>query len=417
MNRTRWAALACMLAVTLAVIGWTASAEPDRKAPSEDGPRVRILSLADLEPWDTDPMAENNWGPVWGADSPADAADMDTVLAETTTGDGTIVRLYATADGLIDGAFSRSGGERWTCFVHLFRGGDVGPNFAAGATLTPYEDVMGRDGFLLRTDGYYLGTYNYWYYWFDPEGTLRVLHAYMDPASMDLDGCGEKELVFNFDQFRSSFAFYYSAGGRIFRVIPGELLGGTFLGLEGGESVRLLFEDGDGGVQAVTFTGDALRAEQDAAFAPPAGEAALAPLPQPAYEGRLDVTISAPDGWVMDGAGGEVYDQLWYWLSDGGPVLTRTEAPLDAQSAYTVTLADPETGEAALVWTLDAGGLCRFSRLEGTYRLERTKYGTPPAAVRDLLEIYCAASRTSRDYDETGRHLGESLALNAAAGR
>lgn len=411
-----------MLAVTGAVVGWTAaSAEPARPAPVEEPaglPQVRIISLADLEPWDTDPLAENNWGPDWGAEGAVDEGEMETLLAETTTYDGTIVRIYATADGLIDGAFSRPG-EGWTRFVHLFRGGDVGPNFADGATLTPYENIMGHSGFLLRTDGYHLETYAYWYYWFDEAGALQVLRAYMDPAPMDLDGDGVQELAFNFDQFRNNFAFYCRSGGVLYQV-PVTNTYGTLVGVEGEGPVRFCFSctdaDGNHYYETAAFTGETLRVERAEDYVPAEGAAPLPDLPQPAYVGRLKVSIAAPDGWVMNGGGEEVYNQIWYWLDNGGgPVLTRSGETLDHSRAFTVTLTDPETGAEVLTWTLDPNGLCRFSALEGTYRMERTEFGSPPAACYRLLDIYCAASRTSFDYDGEGRYLGTSLARQIAA--
>lgn len=69
---------------------------------------VQIISLSDLEPVDTRASAN----PVWaegGTLDPVDRAEMASVLAECTLKDNTIVRLYVTAEGLIDGAFSRPG--------------------------------------------------------------------------------------------------------------------------------------------------------------------------------------------------------------------------------------------------------------------------------------------------------------------
>ena len=80
---------------------------------------VQIISLSDLEPVDTRASAN----PVWaegGTLDPVDRAEMASVLAECTLKDNTIVRLYVTPEGLIDGAFSRPGAG-WVRFARLYR--------------------------------------------------------------------------------------------------------------------------------------------------------------------------------------------------------------------------------------------------------------------------------------------------------
>ncbi len=416
LTRTRWGAILCMALITAAVIGWTAvsagTGEPvPHTEPETDAPRVQIIPLRDLEPWDTDPSAEENWGSEWGAYQAVDEEDMAATLAETTLSDGTIVRLYATAQGLIDGAFSRPG-EGWICFVHLFRGGDLGPNYADGATLTAYEDVMGRDGFLLRTDGYHLEAYDYWYYWFDEGGALQVLRAGTDPVSLDMDGDGDEELAFHFDQFRSAFSFYFERDGHIYRAELGS--GGQTRGLERDESgaLRLIFApsgtDQGETLCALTFTGDALQLETGVSWEEEAQTVSLA-LPD-AGEQAVWASITGPDGWMMDGSG-DACTQLLHLLQ--GPVLVPADEALDEQAAYSAVLALADGTQ--LTWTMDPQGRCRFSSLPGTYQLLRTQGGSPPGYCYELLALYCQASRTSRDYQD-GHWTGGSLAREIAAG-
>lgn len=171
---------------------------------------VQIISLSDLEPVDTRASAN----PVWaegGTLDPVDRAEMASVLAECTLKDNTIVRLYVTPEGLIDGAFSRPGAG-WVRFARLYRGADQGPNYAETATLTAYSGILGHDGFLLRTDGHRSGVYSYDYYWFDTAGELQVLTASMDPVALDLDGDGTAELAWEIAEWRGAFPF--TAGGR-----------------------------------------------------------------------------------------------------------------------------------------------------------------------------------------------------------
>lgn len=410
-----------MLLTTAALLAWAAAASspsPAAPPPDDTGPRVQLIAL-DTTPWDTNPAGESNWGPAWGTPAPVEEDHMVTTLGELELQDGTIVRLYATADNLIDGAFLRPG-QGWVRFVQLFRGGEVGPNYAVGATLTACENILGQDGFLLRTDGYYQGTYDFWYYWFDEAETLQVLRATTDPVPLDLDGDGAEELAFNFDSLRGGFSFYYRQGAEIYRATAGDT--GRWERLDPGPPIRLRFTCQRPGGEAapgktLSFTGDSLRVETGGPQPPsPARRPSLPPLPQPVGAARPHVAITAPEGWVMDGGDDGLYDRLRSWLEGDGLVLRESERPLDAATAYTVAIT-PRTGGRAFTWTLDAAGTCRFGNLEGTYRLERTSAGSPAAACHQLLAIACQASRTSRDYDDAGRHLGRSLAWDIAAGR
>ena len=157
---------------------------------------VQIISLLDLEPVDT--RASANPVRVGGGTlDPVDQAEMASVLAECTLKDNTIVRLYVTAEGLIDGAFLRPGAG-WIRFARLYRGADQGPNYAETAALTACSGILGHDGFLLRTDGHCSGVYSYDYYWFDTAGDLQVLTARMDPVALDqacADACGKQSPI------------------------------------------------------------------------------------------------------------------------------------------------------------------------------------------------------------------------------
>ena len=164
---------------------------------------VQIISLLDLEPVDT--RASANPVRVGGGTlDPVDQAEMASVLAECTLKDNTIVRLYVTAEGLIDGAFLRPGAG-WIRFARLYRGADQGPNYAETAALTACSGILGHDGFLLRTDGHCSGVYSYDYYWFDTAGDLQVLTARMDPVALDLDGDGTAELVWEIAEWQGAF--------------------------------------------------------------------------------------------------------------------------------------------------------------------------------------------------------------------
>ena len=83
---------------------------------------------------------------------------------------------------------------------------------------------------------------------------------------------------------------------------------------------------------------------------------------------------------------------LWSGSGSGreGAVLIPTDAPLDEAAAYTVTFT-PETG-TPLSWTLDGQGVCRFSGLEGNYRMASTGWGSLPEWCWDTMALYCRAA-------------------------
>ena len=435
MRQARWPALLCLLLATALTIFAPARspgsagtpAEPDPpqslnggSAHYEEAPAVQIISLSDLEPVDT--LAATN--PFWiegGTLDPVDPAEMETVLAECTLQDGTIIRLYATAEGLIDGAFSRPG-EDWIRFVRCYNGEGNPSAFVANPTLTPFDGVLGTSGFLLRSSTA-LDYYSHDYYWFDDDGTLRMLHAWFDPVVLDLDGDGTTELVWESAEWTTSLSFYcQGADGTVYRVQTGVYVGGFLEAVEaeGPGPVRLIFRRrGDGAGQwqyhALTLRDGALEVERDVAYVPAAPEDAIS-LPDPTA-GRTalpHVSITAPDGWTMDGAGAATYFDLWSQLWDSpfpspdGTVIVPTDAPLDESTAYTVTFSDPETGDS-FSWSLDAEGVCRFDGIEGNCRLVSTSAGSLPAYCYGVLAIYCDASRTARNYDGQGRWLGWDL--------
>ena len=435
MRQARWPALLCLLLATALTIFAAARspgsagtpAEPDPpqslnggSAHYEEAPAVQIISLSDLEPADT--LAATN--PFWiegGTLDPVDPAEMETVLAECTLQDGTIIRLYATAEGLIDGAFSRPG-EDWIRFVRCYNGEGNPSAFVANPTLTPFDGVLGKSGFLLRSSTA-LDYYSHDYYWFDDDGTLRMLHAWFDPVALDLDGDGTTELVWETAEWTTSLSFYcQGADGTVYRVQTGVYVGGFLEAVEaeGPGPVRLIFRRrGDGAGQwqyhALTLRDGALEVERDVAYVPAAPEDAIS-LPDPTA-GRTalpHVSITAPDGWTMDGAGAATYFDLWSQLWDSpfpspdGTVIVPTDAPLDESTAYTVTFSDPETGDS-FSWSLDAEGVCRFDGIEGNCRLVSTSAGSLPAYCYGVLAIYCDASRTARNYDGQGRWLGWDL--------
>lgn len=382
---------------------------------------VQIISLLDLEPVDT--RASANPVRVGGGTlDPVDQAEMASVLAECTLKDNTIVRLYVTAEGLIDGAFLRPGAG-WIRFARLYRGADQGPNYAETAALTACSGILGHDGFLLRTDGHCSGVYSYDYYWFDTAGDLQVLTARMDPVALDLDGDGTAELVWEIPERTTSLSFCcQDADGTVYQVQTGVYVGGFLEAVEaeGPGPIRLIFRrrDSETGLwqyHALTLRDGALEVERDIAYVPAAPEDAIS-LPDPTV-GRTalpHVSITGPDGWTMDGAGAAAYfdlhSQLWDspFPSPDGTVIVPTDAPLDAATAYTVTFSDPETG-ASFSWSLDAEGVCRFDGIEGNCRLVSTSSGSLPAYCHDVLAIYCDASRTARNYDGQGRWLGWDL--------
>ena len=431
MTRTRWPALLCLLLATaLTMFAAATSAAEDTDAPPqsledetvhyEESPPVQIIPLSDLEPVDT-LVAANPSQIGDGILDPVDPAEMETILAECTLQDGTIIRLYATAEGQIDGAFARPG-EGWIRFVRCYNGEGNPSAFVANPTLTPFDGVLGKSGFLLRYAGAQ-GIYSHDYYWFDEAGTLRMLHAWFDPVALDLDGDGTTELAWEIAEWTAGMTFYYQAAdGTVYQVPVGTYVGGrpAAVEAEGPGPVRLIFgrydsETGLPQYNAGTFRDGALEVETDIAYVPATLEDAIS-LPDPTA-GRTalpHVSITAPDGWTMDGAGAAAYfdlhSQLWDspFPSRDGTVIVPTDAPLDESTAYTVTFSDPETGDS-FSWSLDAEGVCRFDGIEGNCRLVSTSAGSLPAYCYGVLAIYCDASRTARNYDGQGRWLGWDL--------
>ena len=391
---------------------------------------VQIISLLDLEPVDT--RASANPVRVGGGTlDPVDQAEMASVLAECTLKDNTIVRLYVTAEGLIDGAFLRPGAG-WIRFARLYRGADQGPNYAETAALTACSGILGHDGFLLRTDGHCSGVYSYDYYWFDTAGDLQVLTARMDPVALDLDGDGTAELVWEIAEWQGAFSFYFRrTDGAICCVTPSEYIdaSGLFLAAveqEGPGPVRLIYryhgtDEDQEQFCAVTFRDGALEIEMDLVYVPASLEDTV-PLSDPTAGGAAlpHVSITGPDGWTMDGAGEAAYLDLWSLLwnspypSSKGAVIVPTDAPLDAETTYTVTFSDPQAGNS-FSWSLDAEGICRLDGIEGNCRMVSTGVGSLPAYCHDVLELYCRASRTARNYDAQGRWLGWDLVPDTVA--
>ena len=434
MSHRRGPALLCLLLATvltvfaaphLASAGPPAEPAPpqslnDENIYYEETPAVQIIPLTDLEPVDT--LAATN--PFWiegGTLDPVDPAEMETILAECTLEDNTIVRLYATAEGLIDDAFSRPD-QGCIRFVQCNNGEGNPSAFVANPTLTPFDGVMGKSGFLLRSSTA-LDYYSHDYYWFDEDGTLRMLHAWFDPVALDLDGDGTTELVWEIAEWTTSLSFYcQEADGTVYEVQTGVYIGGFLEAVEaeGPGPVRLIFRryDSEAGLwqyHALTLRDGALEVERDIAYVPATLEDAISlPDPTAGWTALPHVSITAPDGWTMDGAGAATYfdlhSQLWDspFPSPNGTVIVPTDAPLDEETAYTVTFSDPETGDS-FSWSLDAEGVCRFDGIEGNCRLVSTSAGSLPAYCYDVLAIYCDASRTARNYDEQGRWLGWDL--------
>ena len=431
MTRTRWPALLCLLLTTaLTMFAAATSAAEDTDAPPqsledetvhyEESPPVQIIPLSDLEPVDT-LVAANSSQIGDGILDPVDPAEMETILAECTLQDGTIIRLYATAEGQIDGAFARPG-EGWIRFVRCYNGEGNPSAFVANPTLTPFDGVLGKSGFLLRYAGAQ-DIYSHDYYWFDDDGTLRMLHARFDPVALDLDGDGTTELAWEIAEWTTGMTFYcLAADGTVYEVPVGTYVGGhpAAVEAEGPGPVRLIFgrHDSKTGLpqyNAGTFRDGALEVERDIAYVPATLEDAIS-LPDPTA-GRTalpHVSITAPDSWTMDGAGAATYfdlhSQLWDspFPSPNGTVIVPTDAPLDEETAYTVTFSDPETGDS-FSWSLDAEGVCRFDGIEGNCRLVATSAGSLPAYCYNVLAIYCQASRTAQNYDDQGRWLGWDL--------
>ena len=355
MSNRRGPALLCLLLATvltvfavprLAPAGPPAEPAPPQSLNDEDiyyeeTPAVQIIPLSDLEPVDT--RAATN--PFWiegGTLNPVDPAEMETILAECTLADNTIIRLYATAEGLIDGAFARPG-QGWVRFVRCYNGEGNPSSFVANPTLTPFDGVLGKSGFLLRYTTA-LDFYSHDYYWFDEDGTLQMLHAWFDPVALDLDGDGITELAWEIAEWTTSLSFYcQEADGTVYEVQTGVYIGGFLEAVEaeGPGPVRLIFRryDSEAGLwqyHALTLRDGALEVERDIAYVPAAPEDAIS-LPDPTA-GRTalpHVSISGPDGWTMDGAGAATYfdlhSQLWDspFPSPNGTVIVPTDAPLD----------------------------------------------------------------------------------------
>ena len=74
-------------------------------------------------------------------------------------------------------------------------------------------------------------------------------------------------------------------------------------------------------------------------------------------------------------------------------MIVPTDAPLDAETTYTVTFSDPQAGNS-FSWSLDAEGICRLDGIEATAGMVSTGVGSLPAYCHDVLELYCRASRT-----------------------
>ena len=399
LQRSRAPALVCLALVTAltALVPRSVPApSPDGSLESgsphyEEGPAVQVIPLAGA----ADTAAKT---------VPAKAAEP--VLAECILSDGTIIRLCAPAEGLIDGVFLRPDGA-WTRFARLEA--DAVENLS----LTPAR-VLGAEGFLLRyaPAG---GACRHDFCWFSG-GALQTFSAGADPAALDLNGDGAEELAWGLSGRSPSF-LCRGADGAVFAVTPADFLrpGAVLEAMEpeGPGPVRLIYRTagpGGGSFCAVTLRDGALEIQRDIAYVPAAPAEAQAP-PQPA--GPLPwVSVAAPDGRVMDGAGEAVCRELQEMLWGGLAAVVPTDAPLDASTAYTVTFSDPETGER-FSWSLDAAGVCRFDGTAGNCRLVRAGTGALPESCCALLELCCAASRTARNYDSQGRYLGWDLAAGA----
>lgn len=263
-------------------------------------------------------------------------------------------------------------------------------------------------------------------------GTWQVLTARMDPVALDLDGDGTAELVWEIAAWQGAFSFYFRrTDGAICCVTPSEYIdaSGLFLAAveqEGPGPVRLIYryhgtDEDQEQFCAVTFRDGALEIEMDLVYVPASLEDTV-PLSDPTAGGAAlpHVSITGPDGWTMDGAGEAAYLDLWSLLwnspypSSKGAVIVPTDAPLDAETTYTVTFSDPQAGNS-FSWSLDAEGICRLDGIEGNCRMVSTGVGSLPAYCHDVLELYCRASRTARNYDAQGRWLGWDLVPDTVA--
>lgn len=383
----------------------TASTLEENTVHYEEQPAVRVISLPELTPADT--TAQQVLTGEWVGLQPADPAEMAEVLSELYLRDGTSIRLYATAEGLVFGAFLRPGGQ-WTRFVQLCGGEGNISAFAQNLSLTPFSGILGKEGFLLRRTAHSLREHVYDYCWFDENGDLQVLRAQFDPVALDLDGDGMAELAYEFAEWQSCSSFYcQDADGVIYLVTPAAYIGSGYALMaverEGPGPARLIYRcETDGGETfcAVTLEENQLRIEENIVYVP--AQMSGVPLPADPTEGLkipVRVSVTGPDGKGVSDAGEiAVWEfQSMLWEGDGvwteGAVMTPTDAPLNEAAAYTVTFT-PETGEP-VSWTLDDQGVCRLSGMEGTYRMIATGLGSLPDWCHDTLKLYCEARRTA----------------------
>lgn len=366
---------------------------------------VRIISLKDLEPADT--AAEHVFSQ--GAEDsflPADPAEMAEILAELYLNDGTCIRLFATAEGLVHGAFLRPGGQ-WIRFVQLC--GDQGDAaFLQSLSLTSFSGILGKEGFLLRYTAGDLPEYIYDYCWFDETGALQTLRARFDPVALDLDGDAAAELVWETAEWQSCVSFYcQDADGILYQVTPAEFIDSPSASLaaverEGPGPVRLIYRCRTGGGDAfcaVTLENDQLYIEENIVYVPAQTETAALPAdPTAGMTVPVRLSITGPGGQHLADAGESAVREFQSMLWEGsvhteGAVLVPTDAPLNQAAAYTITFT-PQTGDP-LSWTMDSQGLCRFSGLEDTYRMISTGLGSLPEWCWDTMALYCAAARTA----------------------
>ena len=380
--------------------------EEDMLQYGEQSP-VQILSLQELEPADT--AAEHVFrGGGENLFLPADPAEMAEILAELDLNDGTGIRLYATAEGLVFGAFLRPGGQ-WTRFVRLYGGeGDMAAA-VQNLSLTPFSGILGKEGFVLRHTARDMNGHSYFYCWFDRAGDLQVLTARLDPVALDLNGDSTAELAWEIAGLGASF-YCQDADGVIYQVTPADYIhsssGAALVAVEreGPGPARLIYRcraDDRERFCAVTLEGDQLRVEEDIVYVP--ARTSGVPLPADPTEKMtvpVRVSVTGPDGQGVRDAGDTAAREFrsMLWEGDGvrteGAVITPTDAPLDEAAAYTVTFT-PETGEPVF-WTLDDQGVCRLSGLEGNYRLISTGLGSLPARCPDTMEPYCRTARPGR---------------------
>ena len=285
---------------------------------------VQIISLLDLEPVDT--RASANPVRVGGGTlDPVDQAEMASVLAECTLKDNTIVRLYVTAEGLIDGAFCA-----------LAPGGSDSPACTAARTRAPIT----RKPPPLPPAPVFWGTMAFCC---GPTGTAPAFTPMITTGSilpgtcrssppgwtrwpLDLDGDGTAELAWEIAEWQGAFSFYFRrTDGAICCVTPSEYIdaSGLFLAAveqEGPGPVRLIYryhgtDEDQEQFCAVTFRDGALEIEMDLVYVPASLEDTVPfRIPQQAGAPLPHVSITGPDGWTMDGAGEAAYLDLWSLL-------------------------------------------------------------------------------------------------------